>query len=419
MRRPPMVLILASASAMLLFGCEGGQPLEPLMTGEDINAARMSGGSEVAAPSNALATAYSAVQIDVSWRDNSSNETSFHIYRSPTGEAGTFAFIAYTDANTTTYRNQALEAGVRYCYAVLAVGVIRKKTINSVFSNAVCATTAPPVAAPSNAAAVAASDTRIEIQWQDNSSNETHFEVHRSVWLQGNVFSLHTVTSENVTSYSDQGLSPATEYCYKIRAVQVIGDQVIVWPFSNTACARPLPTAASSTTATPENSQTVVVDWTAFGSYFRIERSTDGGVVWNTAGTAYDTRQFRDYVQPEQTVCYRVVNYNTGGDAPPSNTDCTAPPARPTEVAWSTVDASTVEVTWRDNSSVEDGYQVHEMYPDCWRDGDGVEYCEGYLVSVIAVLPANTTSFRKTGVGSKVAVYAMKDGGFSTGSVSP
>jgi len=419
MRRPPTVLILASASAMLLFGCDSSQPLEPFMTGEDIAAARMSGGSEVAAPSNALATAYSATQIDVSWRDNSSNETRFDIYRSLTGATGTFTWLAYTADNTTTYKNQGLEPGVQYCYAVVAVAVIRKRTINSVFSNTVCATTAPPVAAPSNATAVAPSDNRIDVQWQDNSGNETHFEVHRSVYPQGNVFSLHTVTGENAISYSDQGLSPTTEYCYKIRAVQVIGDQVIVWPFSNIACAWTLPKAASSTTATPNNSYVVIVDWTAIGIYFRIERSTDGGVVWNTAGTAENTRSFWDNVEPERAVCYRVVSYNTSGEAPPSNTDCTTPPARPTEVAWSTVDASTVELAWRDNSSVEDGYEVRAMYDDCWRDWDGVEYCDGYVESVIAVLPANTTSFRKSGVGNKVVVYAMKDGGFSTGGVSP
>jgi hypothetical protein len=398
MRRPPMVLRLASASAMLLVGCESGQPLEPFMTSEDIAAARMTGGPQVAAPSNALATAYSTTQIDVSWRDNSSNEKSFQIYRSLTGETGTFTWLAYTAANTTTYRNQGLEPGVRYCYAVLAEGVIGKKTITSVFSNTVCATTtSPPVAAPSNAAAVASSSNRIEIQWQDNSTNETHFEIHRSVYPQRDVFSLLTVTGENAVSYSDQGLSPSIEYCYKIRAVQVIGDQVIVWPFSNITCAWTLPNAASSTTATPNNSYAVLVDWTAIGIYFRIERSTDGGVVWNTAGTAENTRSFWDNVEPEQAVCYRVVTYNTSGDAPPSNSDCTTPPAAPTDVTWSTVDASTVELSWKDNSSVEDGYEVRGMYPDCFRDWDGVEYCYGYVEYAIAVLPANTTRFRGPG----------------------
>ena len=421
MRRPPVLLKLASVSAILFFGCESGQPLEPFMTDQDVAAARMTGAPNVAAPSNALATAYSATQIDISWRDNSTNEKSFEIYQSLTGDTGTFTWLASTAANATTYRNQGLQPGVQYCYAVLAVGVNGKKTVNSVFSNTTCATTAfpvVPVAAPSNAAALALSVDGIEIQWQDNSTNETNFDVYRSAYPQLDLFSLLTRTAGNATRYSDGGLFSSFQYCYKIRAVQVIGVQVTVSSFSNIICAWPLPEAASSVTATPIDSYSVVVGWTAVGLYFRIERSTDGGVVWNTAGTAENTRLFWDTVVPEQAVCYRVVTYNTSGDAPPSNSHCTSPPAEPTEVRWgSTLDSSTVELTWRDNSNVEDGYEVREMYPDCFRDWDNVEYCYGYVESVIAVLPANTTSFR--GRGNKVSVYAMKDGGYSTGGVSP
>lgn len=420
MRRPPMLIRFASALAILLVGCESGQPLEPFMTREDIAAARMIGGPQVAAPSNALATAYSTTQVDVSWRDNSTNEKSFEIYRSLTGETGNLTWLASTAANTTTYRNQGLEPGVQYCYAVLATDVNGKKTVNSVFSNTACATTAPapvPVAAPSNAVAVAFSVDGIEIQWHDNSTTETHFEVHRSAYPQLDLFSLLTRTAGNAISYKDAGLLSSFQYCYKIRAVQVIGVQVTVSSFSNIICAWPLPEAASSVTATPIDSYTLDVGWTAIGRYFRIDRSTDGGVVWNTAGTAEDTRLFSDNVVPEHAVCYRVVTYNASGEAPPSDAHCMTPPAGPTEVTWSTVDASTAELTWRDNSSVEDGYEVREMYPDCFRDWDNVEYCYGYVEYVIAVLPANTTSFR--GRGDKVSVYAMKDGGYSTGGVSP
>ena len=418
MRRPTTVLRFASASAMLLVGCESGQPLEPFKPGEDIAAAMMSGGSEPAAPSNALATVISATQIDVSWQDNSSTEKSFQIYRSPTGEAGTFRWLANSRANTTSFSNEGLAPGVRYCYAVLATGRNGRSTVSSAFSNTACATTL--VMAPTNVTAVASSTNRIDIQWQDNSTNETRFEVYRSVYPQGDWFSLLATTAGNTTGYSDQGLLPGTEYCYKIQAVQVSGGLIVaVWP-SNIVCAWTLPNATTSATATPDNSHTVSVRWTAVGAYFRIDRSTDGGVVWNTAGTAYNTRWFWDNVEPEQAVCYRVVTYNTSGEAPPSDMDCTTSPARPTEVMWSTIDASTVELTWRDNSSVEDGYEVRAMYDDCWSDWDGTVYCDGYFESVIAVLPANTTSFRSNaGGGGKVSVYAMKDGGYSTAGVSP
>ncbi|MGH7553583.1 MAG: hypothetical protein ACREMQ_11220 [Longimicrobiales bacterium] len=39
----------------------------------------------------------------------------------------------------------------------------------------------PTLAAPSNATAVALSETQIGVSWQDNTGRETGFEVHRSL----------------------------------------------------------------------------------------------------------------------------------------------------------------------------------------------------------------------------------------------
>src|SRR6266581_2516737 len=41
-------------------------------------------------------------------------------------------------------------------------------------------TAGPAVKPPSNTSAVAVSENRIDVTWQDNSTNETGFEVHRS-----------------------------------------------------------------------------------------------------------------------------------------------------------------------------------------------------------------------------------------------
>jgi hypothetical protein len=116
---------------------------------------------------------------------------------------------------------------------------------------------------------------------------------------------------------------------------------------------------------------------------FRIERSTDGGATWAVAGIApasnYAGSTATDGGRAsELEVCYRVVAFNASGDSAPSNTACTTPPAAPSNLTKTWLDAVTVEVRWTDNSAVEDGYEVHFS--------DGESYCS------YAFLPPNSTS---------------------------
>ena len=282
--------------------------------------------------------------------------------------------------------------------------------------------------APSNASALASSATRIDISWQDRSFNETGFELHRSTTGVSGTFTLLTTVGANVTTSSDQGLAPSTQFCYRVRAVRAKGSTVTS-AFSNTACATtpappppPPPAAASGTTALPLDSSSVSISWTDYSTNeegFRLYRSIDGGAVWDSAGTVAADNQ--DWVghdpQAEQRVCYRVVAFNAGGDAAPSNMACTVPPAAPTDLTLTMVDVGLFDLTWNDNSAVEDGYEV---WLDLWwgyccsapgacnAGGVGSEW-------LVAELPANATSYRTTGSSSACESYsfyvvAKKDG---------
>jgi len=71
---------------------------------------------------------------------------------------------------------------------------------------------------PSNATAVAASKTSIQLKWMDNSNNETGFEVWRST--DNSNFTLQTTVANNVNSYTDAGLGTDARYYYKVRALK-------------------------------------------------------------------------------------------------------------------------------------------------------------------------------------------------------
>jgi hypothetical protein len=88
-----------------------------------------------------------------------------------------------------------------------------------------------PPAAPSNLAATAINSSEIDLNWTDNSGDETGFEIERS--LDGSNFSWIASLGANTTSYPNTGLNPATTYYYRVAASNGAGNSA----YSNDASA--------------------------------------------------------------------------------------------------------------------------------------------------------------------------------------
>jgi chitodextrinase len=71
------------------------------------------------APSNLAASAVSSSQINLTWTDNSLNESGFKIQRAPSS-SGPWGQIATTSANITSYSNTGLNPATTYFYRVTA-----------------------------------------------------------------------------------------------------------------------------------------------------------------------------------------------------------------------------------------------------------------------------------------------------------
>ncbi len=98
----------------------------------------------ISAPSNLVATAISTTQIDLSWADNSDNETDFRLERSADNLNFTLLPPSLTPRNATRYAETGLTAGTTYYYRIRALGTNNQL---SGYSNTATATTtaAPPV----------------------------------------------------------------------------------------------------------------------------------------------------------------------------------------------------------------------------------------------------------------------------------
>src|SRR5215468_9817600 len=72
-----------------------------------------------AAPTSLAATAVSSSQVNLTWVDNSSNETGFIVQSGPSS-TGPWTQIASLGASSTSYANTGLSAGTTYYYRVYA-----------------------------------------------------------------------------------------------------------------------------------------------------------------------------------------------------------------------------------------------------------------------------------------------------------
>jgi len=268
-------------------------------------------------------------------------------------------------------------------------------------------------AAPSTPSAVAASSSRIDLSWRDNSANETGFEVRRSTTGPGGSFPVIATTGANATAYADTGLTPGTPYCYRVRAVSVGRKTTSYSAFSDIVCATTLtppvppgpPAAPSNTFAGANGSHQAVVSWTDNSSNeagFRLDRSTDSGTSWVPVDTAAaNAHSATDApVASEGLLCYRVVAFNGQGDSPPSNIACVTPVDGPTDLT-----DSLGILRWMDNSGIEDGYEVWIL------DGFGEPAYDG----LVATLAPNTTTFEMgcAGLCHGFGVIAFKNGAYS------
>lgn len=179
-----------------------------------------------AAPSNLGATAASQTGINLTWTDNSTDETNFKIERSPDGATG-WAQIDLVGANVTTYANGGLTCGTPYYYRVRATNA-NGDSGYSTTANATTVVCSP--AAPTGLRATAASPTQINLLWTDASNNETGFKIERSPDGVNGWSQIGTVGA-NVTTYANTGLTSNPPYFYRVRATNAGGDSV----YSNVA----------------------------------------------------------------------------------------------------------------------------------------------------------------------------------------
>ena len=348
------------------------------------------------APSNLSASAQSSTSIGITWADNSSNEMGFKIERKTYG--GNYSQITTVNANTTSYTDTGLFSGVKYYYRVQAYNTAG----NSAYSNEVEATTAETTPeAPSNLSVSAQSSTSIRITWADNSNNETGFKIERKT-SSGN-YSQITTVSANTTSYTNTGLSSNTLYYYRVRAYNSAGNSAYSGEdYATTNGSGSTPEAPSNLSASAQSATSIRITWIDNSNNetgFKIERKTSSGSYSQITSVSANTTSYTDTgLSSDTRYYYRVRAYNSAGNSAYSGEDYTitngsgSTPSAPSNLSVSTQSATSIRITWTDNSNNETGFKIE-------RKTSGGNY------SQIATVNANTTSYTNTGLSSDTRDY--------------
>lgn len=151
---------------------------------------------------------------ELSWKDNSDNESGFEIWRK-TGADGVWEKYATVSANVTSYTDRNAKAGTQNYYKVRAY--ISNSSAVSGFSNEVVKFV-KLLEAPLDLIAEALSDSQIKLVWEDKYSAGTEFSIERKEAGGSYKEIAHNVTA--VAKYIDNDLMPNTKYYYRVRAFE-------------------------------------------------------------------------------------------------------------------------------------------------------------------------------------------------------
>jgi regulation of enolase protein 1 (concanavalin A-like superfamily) len=281
------------------------------------------------APTGLAVTTATTSGLNLSWNDVA-GETGYRIERSADG--ATYDFATNVAAGATTFADGGLIANSRYFYRVRA----NDATGTSAPSVVKSGLTRPGVV--TELAITAWTDTQLIVNWRDT-SGETGYRIERS--SDGLSFSPIATVGVNVPSFTDTGLTPATQYYYRVVTLDALGDAAISASVNGTSRV----SAVSNFAFGAVTSSQVNLQWSdvAAESGYRIERSTDNETFSTIGNIASNAVAFTDNsVEPLHEYYYRVTPMNGSTPGLESTTIFTATPGGALPTPWVSQDIGTV-----------------------------------------------------------------------------
>ncbi len=250
-----------------------------------------------------------------------------------------------------------------------------------------------PPRAPGGLIAAAMTGTQINLDWVDNSDDETGFVVQRK----GNGADWTTLATlpAGATNFVDNGLSLGTPYSYRVRANSRVGNSL--WSSElATATQSPVPASPSRLVAIVSAGTQISLTWQNNGlpsSNFVIWRKVGAGNWAPLANVGPNVTSYNDTgLQSDTLYTYRVraiTSYSVSLDWSNEAAAWTPPmpPAAPSALTIASMTSTQINLAWTLNSTNEAAVVI-------WRKAGGGVF--GRLVA----LPPGSTSYSDAGLTS-------------------
>lgn len=266
------------------------------------------------APSQLVADVTSQSEVRLAWKDNSSNETGFELWRKK-GETGEWVMIRRLGRNTESAVDTSVEADTVYYYKLVAYSRTLLGEVRSALSEEVKVRVSTPEP-PSNLDYYIISSDCILLQWNENSQEGVEYEVQRKTGEAGQWETIGRLSS-GTNSFTDNDIEAYMLYSYRVKAYNSEYKSEALSETIEVVTGKPKP--PTDLTVTVLSPKMVDLEWKDNSDNelgFIIERRTYfGGYVVvgevNENVTSYTDRG----LLPNTRYYYRVKAYNRSGES--------------------------------------------------------------------------------------------------------
>jgi chitodextrinase len=361
-------------------------------------------GSGPTRPEDLQATAVSANRIDLTWSaasDPQSGISGYIVYRDG---------VEVASPAGTSFSDSGLQPSTEYTYRVSAVNGQGIEGSKSDRARATTFDDTPPTK-PGGLSATAAGTDRIDLDWSAASDPESGISGY-IVYRDG-----ERVATPSGTSYTDGGLQPATEYDYRVSAVN---GQGLEGPRSDPASATTLdatpPSRPQGLVASPVGTERIDLTWAAssdpesgIAEYIVLR---DGEEIDRTTQTSFPDGG----LSPATEYTYAVVAVNGDGlESDPSDTATATTldgsgPSAPTDLQATAIGTDRIDLTWSPAEDPETGIASYKVF----RDGAEVGTTTDTSFEDSGLQPATEYEYRVSAINGEGLEGSLSDAASAT-----
>ena len=264
-------------------------------------------------PSELTATIVTGSAVTLKWKDNSTDENGFEIWRY-TGDSGTYTLYASVGKNITTFTDKLVHTGLQYSYEVRAY--VASGSLYSPFSGS-ASVGIGLINPPSNLTYEYVSSSQVLLRWTDTSDNENGFKVE---WKKDadTEWSIYKWMGSGYTVCQVTELNPYTKYYFRVRVysntgnVDSVSNEILV----STA----LPAAPSDVKSVSLSASQAKITWKdnsdSEEGFKVLSKPSNGYYFVEIATLPKNTTSYTDSkVAPGSLYYYKVASYNGTGSS--------------------------------------------------------------------------------------------------------